>query len=293
VVTIKEIVVADQSSGNVFITGAAAGIGAATAHLLADAGYRVFAGIHRDPGALSGLADVHAVPIDVTDSASVAAAAATISDAVGTEGVQAIVNNAGVIVQGPLELVPPDEMRRQFEINTFGPANVVQAFLPLLRIGRGRVINISAPTARVSVPFMGPIGASKAALVSLSDALRIELGSWNIPVVLIEPGGTATAIFDKARIAASSALANADPARVALYDQHLAAVSKAAASQKLRPVDPVARVIVKAVTTSRPKRHYTAGSDARIAGFASHLPSGLRDRLVAGALGVANIKAPA
>ena len=284
---------ADQLKGNVFITGAAAGIGAATVRTLANAGYRVFAGIHRDPGSLSGLANVQPVPIDVADPASVAAAAATVSDAVGEEGLRAIVNNAGVIVQGPLELVPPDELRRQFEINTFGPSYVVQAFLPMLRAGRGRVINISAPTARVPVPFMGPIGASKAALASLSDALRVELASWNIPVVLVEPAGTATAIFEKAGEAAMNALATADPARVALYEPHLAAVSKAAANQKLQPVDPVARVIVKAISTGRPQRHYTAGGEARIAGFASHLPSGLRDRLVAGALGVANVKAPA
>lgn len=284
---------ADQLKGNVFITGAAAGIGAATVRMLADAGYRVFAGVHRDPGSLSGLVNLEPVTIDVTDPAIVAAAAATVSDAVGNQGLRAIVNNAGVIVQGPLELVPPGEMRRQFEINTFGPAYVVQAFLPLLRAGCGRVINISAPTARVAVPFMGPIGASKAALVSLSDALRVELASWNIPVVLVEPGGTATAIFEKAGGAAMNALASADPARVALYEPHLAAVAKAAASQKLQPVDPVARVVVKAITTGRPKRHYTAGADARMAGFASHLPSGVRDRLVAGALGVANIKAPA
>lgn len=284
---------ADQLKGNVFITGAATGIGAATVRMLADAGYRVFAGVHRDPGTLSGLANIQPVPIDVADPASVAAAAATVSDTVGDQGLRAIVNNAGVIVQGPLELVPPDEMRRQFEINTLGPSFVVQAFLPLLRAGRGRVINISAPTARVAVPFMGPIGASKAALVSLSDALRVELASWDIPVVLVEPGSTATAIFEKAGRAAMNALASADPARVALYEPHLAAVSKAAANQKLQPADAVAGVVVKAIMIGRPKRHYTAGGDARMAGFASHLPSGLRDRLVAGALGIANIKAPA
>ncbi len=111
--------------------------------------------------------------------------------------------------------------------------------------------------------------------------------------MLVEPGGTGTAIFEKAGAAATKALASADPARVALSEPHLAAIAKTAASQKLQPVDPVARVVVKAITTGRPKRHYTAGGEARMAGFASHLPSGLRDRLLAGALGVASIKAPA
>jgi NAD(P)-dependent dehydrogenase (short-subunit alcohol dehydrogenase family) len=113
---------------------------------------------------------------------------------------------------GPLELVPPDELRRQFEVNALGPAHVIQAFLPLLREGRGRIVNISAPTARVPIPF-SPVGASKAALESLSDSLRIELGAWGIPVAVIVPGGTATPIWQKADTAAQAALNGTEPKR--------------------------------------------------------------------------------
>lgn len=279
-----------DGKGNVFITGAAAGIGAATARQLAEQGYTVFAGIHEDRGSLPGLDRARAVRIDVTDPASVTAAADQVAGEVGDQGLRAVINNAGVIVQGPLELVPPDELARQFMVNTLGPSHVLQAFLPLLRTGSGRVINISAPTARVPVPFMAPIGASKAALASLSDALRVELAPWRIPVVLIEPSATATAIFAKAEIAGRAALEAADPDRVALYGPQLEAVAKAAARQKPGPVDPVARVVVKALTARRPKRRYTAGRDARLASILSHLPLGLRDRLVATAIGVANVK---
>lgn len=266
--------------GNVFITGAATGIGAATAVQLARSGYRVFAGVHDQSGSLAGAPGVRTVPIDVTDPGSVVAAARNVAEAVGSQGLRAVVNNAGVIVQGPLELVPADELRRQFEINTLGPVHVVQAFLPMIRTGHGRIINISAPTARVPIPFMAPIGASKAALASLSDSLRLELAAWDIPVVVIEPGGTDTAIFGKAEAATQNALAAADPAKVAAYSDQLAAVAKAGAKQKLGPTEPVAKAIVAAVQARKPNRHYTAGSGVAIFGVLAHLPAGLRERLI-------------
>lgn len=266
--------------GNVFITGAATGIGAATTRRLAEAGYRVFAGVHTETDPLAGTPDVQPVAIDVTDPASVENAAEAIEEAVSGDGLRAVINNAGVIVQGPLELVPTEELRRQFEVNTLGPAHVIKAFLPLVREGKGRIINISAPTARVPVPFMAPIGASKAALASLSDSLRVELGAWDVPVVVIEPGGTDTAIFQKADAAAQAALRTADPARVALYSDQLAAVAKAAAKQKLGPPDAVAKTIVDAVSARKPKRRYTAGSGVAIFGVLGHLPTSLRERLI-------------
>jgi NAD(P)-dependent dehydrogenase (short-subunit alcohol dehydrogenase family) len=280
----------EQPTRSVFITGAAAGIGAATARLLADRGYLVFAGIHEDPGSLAGIPRIRSVAIDVTDPAGITAAAEQVGREIAGTGLHAVINNAGIIVQGPLELVPARELRRQFEVNTLGPVYVTQAFLPLLRGGGGRVVNISAPTAHVPVPFMAPISASKAALVSLSDALRVELSAWKIPVVVVEPGGTATDIFAKADAAAQAALASADRGQVALYRTHLEAVAAAAAKQKLGPIDAVADAIVRAVEARRPKRRYTAGSGTRLFGVLSHLPVGMRDRLVSGAFGVGNIE---
>src|SRR5690348_7976656 len=258
------------AKGAVFITGAATGIGAAATRRLAGAGYRVFAGVHRETASLASIPGVRLVAIDVTDSSGVEKAAKVVAEAVGGDGLKAVINNAGVIVQGPLELVPPEELRRQFEVNTLGPARVIQAFLPLLREGKGRIVNISAPTARVPIPF-SPIGASKAALESLSDSLRIELGVWGIPVVVIEPGGTDTAIFQKADTAAQTALSGADPETVALYSDRLAAVAKATARQKLGPADAVAKTIADAVAARKPKRRYMAGSGVAIFGVLAHL----------------------
>jgi NAD(P)-dependent dehydrogenase (short-subunit alcohol dehydrogenase family) len=271
---------AQTAKGNIFITGAATGIGAATTRRLAEAGYRVFAGVHRETASLASIPGVQPVAIDVTDPAGVEKAAEVVAEAVGGDGLRAVINNAGVIVQGPLELVPPGDLRRQFEVNTLGPAHVIQAFLPLLRDGKGRIINISAPTARVPVPFMAPIGASKAALESFSDSLRVELAAWGIPVVVIEPGGTDTAIFQKAHAAAQGAFGAADPAKVALYSKQLAAVARAAAKQKLGPADAVAKTILAAVAARKAKRRYMAGSGVAIFGVMAHLPAGVRERLI-------------
>jgi NAD(P)-dependent dehydrogenase (short-subunit alcohol dehydrogenase family) len=273
--------------GSVFITGAATGIGAATTRRLAEAGYRVFAGVHQEAGSLARIPGVQPVAIDVTDPSGVQDAAKVVDDATGGGGLRAVINNAGVIVQGPLELVPAGELRRQFEVNTLGPAYVIQAFLPLLRTGKGRIINISAPTARVPVPFMAPIGGSKAALASFSDSLRLELGAWGIPVMVIEPGGTDTAIFRKAETAAQAALGAADPAKAALYSDQLAAVAKAAAKQKLGPADAVATTIVAAVEAGKPKRHYAAGSGTAIFAVLAHVPASLRERLIKTVFGLA------
>jgi NAD(P)-dependent dehydrogenase (short-subunit alcohol dehydrogenase family) len=278
--------VAQASKGNVFITGAATGIGAATTRRLADVGYRVFAGVHQEAGSLTSIPGVQPVAIDVTDPYGVERAAKFVADETGGSGLRAVINNAGVIVQGPLELVPPEELRRQFEVNTLGPAHVIQAFLPLLRTGAGRIINISAPTARVPVPFMAPIGGSKAALASFSDSLRVELGAWGIPVTVIEPGGTDTGIFAKAETAARAALGAADPARVALYSDQLTAVAKAAARQKLGPVDAVAKAIAATVEARKPKRRYAAGSGVVLFGVLAHVPASLRERLIKTAFGL-------
>jgi len=275
------------AKGNVFITGAATGIGAATTRRLAEAGYRVFAGVHQEAGSLEHIPGVQPVAIDVTDPSGVEDAAKVVEEATGGGGLRAVINNAGMIVQGPLELVPAGELRRQFEVNTLGPAHVIQAFLPLLRTGKGRIINISAPTARVPVPFMAPIGGSKAALASFSDSLRLELGAWGIPVTVIEPGGTDTAIFRKAETAAQAALGAADPAQAALYSDQLAAVAKAAAKQKLGPADAVAKTIVAAVEAGKPKRRYAAGSGTAIFGVLAHVPASLRERLIKTVFGLA------
>lgn len=272
----------------ILITGAAGGVGAATVAAFADRGYRVYAGVRTPANAPKELdrGGVQLVTLDVTDQNSVEAAAQTIAAERGAAGLQAVVNNAGVIVQGPLELVPDDEVHREFDINVYGPLRVLRAFLPLLRQDTGRIVNISAASAHISAPYFGPIAASKAALESLSNALRLELTPWRIPVSVVVPGAMRTQIFAKADEAAAKALADADPERRALYASQLQAVAQAQEKQQLRPVTAVVNSVLHAVESKHPKATYIAGQDARIVSIASKLPAGVRDRLVLGMLGL-------
>jgi len=276
-----------QTPAGVLLTGASGGIGAATALRLADSGVPVFAGYREHPEGVPDHRLVTPVPLDVTDVSSVRRAVGQVASAVGPHGLRAVINNAGLIVQGPLEVLPEASLRRQFDANTLGPVFVIQQTLPLIRLGHGRIVNVSAPTARIPVPFLAPIGASKAALASWSGALRGELAQWRIPVVLIEPDATRTAIFDNAAALGERDLASADTARVDLYRRQLAAIAQVAAKQRMVEPELVERVIAKAVTTSRPRRRYTAGRGARLFAMVSHLPAPMRERLVLAAMGLA------
>ncbi|WP_329004261.1 SDR family NAD(P)-dependent oxidoreductase [Kribbella sp. NBC_00709] len=275
----------------VLVTGATGGIGTATVRLLESRGFTVYAGA-RGPAEFEP--GVRVLPLDVADPESVAAAAKRVAGEV--DGLWAVINNAGVIVQGPLELVPADEWRRQLEVNTLGPASVIREFLPLLRAGgsagrsAGRIVNVSAATGRVAMPLLGALSASKAGLEALSNALRLELAAWKIPVVVIEPGTTETEIFARAGAAADASLQRADRERVELYQAHLAAYEKAMSRFKPGPVEKVAEVIVRAVEARRPHRRYAVAEARTLGAILPKLPAGLRDRILTTAVGLNGIK---
>ncbi|WP_242884729.1 SDR family oxidoreductase [Actinomadura litoris] len=275
----------------VLLTGANGGVGRATARALAEHGFQVFAGTRSEAGGLAEIPGVRVLPLDVTDPGSIADAVREVRGA-ADGGLHAVINNAGIIVQGPLELVPADELRRQFEVNVFGPAAVTRAFLPMLRSGRGRVVNVSAATARVAGPFFGPVSASKAALASMSDALRLELAHWGIHVVVVEPGLLDTPIFAKSAASTARTAAALPPEQVAMYREQLAAVTAAMGAGKPAPPSIVARAVVRALTAPRPRPRYTVGPDTRLLGLVARLPLRTRDRLLSRVVGLRGI-APA
>src|SRR5512133_34446 len=159
----------------VLVTGASSGMGRACALRLAEGGFAVFAAVRkeRDAQALkeSGSPGVVPILLDVTKGETISEALRTIRDAVGASGLAGLVNNAGIAVTGPMELVPLEELRRQFEINVFGQVAVTQAFLPLIRAARGRIVNVGSVGAKFALPFGGALNSSKAAFESLSDSL--------------------------------------------------------------------------------------------------------------------------
>jgi NAD(P)-dependent dehydrogenase (short-subunit alcohol dehydrogenase family) len=259
----------------VVVTGASSGIGEACALHLDRLGFSVFAGVRRevDGAALQQKGSNRLIPIllDVTDADAIAAAARVVAATAGAAGLAGLVNNAGIAIAGPLEFLPVAELRRQLEVNVVGPIAVTQAFLPLLRQGKGRIVNIGSIAGRVASPFEGPYCASKFALEALTTSLRKELRPWNIPVVMIEPGIIATPIRRKS-LAIVEELERRLPQQAhELYGPALAALRKAAMEKDTcgMPADVVAEAVVHALTAPTPKLRYTivrkAGPGLRLA----------------------------
>jgi NAD(P)-dependent dehydrogenase (short-subunit alcohol dehydrogenase family) len=265
----------------VVVTGASSGIGADAAALLAREGFVVFAGVRNDVDAarVAALHDrVRALRLDVTDRASIDAAAAAVAES--AHPLHGVVGNAGVAVAGPLEFLPVDQLRRQFDINVFGALAVAQAFLPQLRASRGRLVFVGSISGRLSVPFIAPYSASKFALRALADALRVELRPAGIAVSLIEPGSVKTPIWQKGRDARESLLAALGPEALRHYRAQIEAVFAQTQREEraAMPVATVSRAILHALTSRKPRAHYLLGGAARAGSIVALLPAPLRDR---------------
>lgn len=179
----------NKERGNLVITGASRGLGRHMAIYLSKQGFRVFAGC-RNPADLLEEKGDRLVPfkLDVTEEDSITAAVKMVSQAVGNNGISGLVNNAGIVVFGPVEQVPMEEIEQQFRVNVMGPISLIKKFLPLLRLARGRIVNLSSVNGFLSPPYMGIYSASKFALEALSDSLRLELKPWGIHVSVVQPG---------------------------------------------------------------------------------------------------------
>jgi NAD(P)-dependent dehydrogenase (short-subunit alcohol dehydrogenase family) len=189
------------------------------------------------------------------------------------------VNNAGISVSGPLEFVPLEDLRRQFEVNVFGQVAVTQRFLPLLRAGRGRIVNMSSIAGRSTAPLLGPYSASKFALEACNDALRRELHPWGIHVSCVEPGAIATPIWKKALDAADGPAAATLLRAGELYAKPMKALRRFGehADRTAVPAELVARVVHHALTARKPKTRYLVGKDAKIQAMLTRL---LPDRML-------------
>ena len=279
-----------MSIGNgraVVITGASTGIGAACALHLDRLGFLVFAGVRKiqDGEALQGQGTDRLVPLllDVTDEPTIHQAQVMISEQVRSRGLFALINNAGIAVVGPLEAVPISDLRRQLEINLIGQVAVMQTFLPLIRLARGRIVNMGSIAGRGAMPLMGPYSASKFALEAITDALRLEVRQWGIEVSIVEPGAIATPIWDKSGKGATDLEAATTPELRLLYADVIAGVKKVVAEAAKRAIAPdaVAQVVEQALTATRPKTRYLVGADAKFrALMIKLLPDRVSDRVL-------------
>ncbi len=265
---------------SVFISGAASGIGRQCTMSLVDAGFRVIAGVRNKQAGekLAQMAPGQVKPIvlDITKSKDIESATRVVS----AENLYGIVNNAGIAVLGPLEFIPLEKIRQQFEVNLFGHIAVTQAFLPFLRnSGKGRIINISSISGFVAFPFFGPYASSKFALEAFSEALRRELKPWNIQVALIRPGNIKTPIWHKSFLTAQSIADGFPPEAEAYYGNRM--MSGDRSGDNMTDPSVVAKAVLHALTASRPRSSYLVGRDARKHAFFKRLlPDWLFDRIL-------------
>jgi NAD(P)-dependent dehydrogenase (short-subunit alcohol dehydrogenase family) len=281
------------------VTGASTGIGRATALRLVDDGWTVLAGVRAQAAGESLVAEAAAasrmqpIELDVTKPEHIARAAARVQELADAGeasvpgGLDALVNNAGVAIGGPLELLPAEDLRAQFDVNVYGPVEMTQALLPALRRARGRIVFMSSIGGRVVTPYLAPYSASKHAIEAIADSLRVELRSSGVQVALIEPASVATPIWDKGR---------AETERVQIprelerhYGQVQVAMRKAIDDTERRGVPPaqVAATIAGALTARRMRPRYLIGREAKaLLAMRRVLPDAVFDRVITRALGV-------
>ena len=254
---------------SVLVTGASSGIGRATAERLRNRGWVVHASVRNAGEAPDGTSEL---VFDVTDTTAIESAAS------GIESLDALVDNAGIAIASPLEFLPPDELTRQLDVNVVGQLRVLQAFLPMLRRSRGRIVLMGSIGGKSALPFIGAYAMSKFALEAMADALRLELAPFGVHVAILEPGTIATPIWTKRQ----RVVDDFPPEAVELYGERLEKFRRLAAARSSRAVPPVevARAVEHALTSPKPKTRYVVGPDAKRRAAVQRLPDRLRDTVL-------------
>jgi NAD(P)-dependent dehydrogenase (short-subunit alcohol dehydrogenase family) len=271
-------------SKTIVITGCSSGLGRATALHLASLGWRVWATVRKESDLSSLLVEAmgkgwqdRLTPVlcDITHADEVARLTRVVADATPT--LDALVNNAGTGFPGPLELLALADLRAQLEINLVAHLGVTQALLPLLKAGRGTLINVGSIGGRIAYPLNGPYHMSKFALEAMSDALRIELAPSGVKVVIIEPGSSPTAIWTTSL---ERGLSSEAAKKAQAYAPLMESVKRIALTDAARgfPPEQFARLVEHIVTSRRPAARYTLPPIVSLMIFArQHLPDWLWD----------------
>lgn len=268
---------------SVLVTGAGRGIGLAITEHMSRRGWEVYATARSAEAlqSLDRLPHVHAVELDITDRAAIAA----LPDQLPAE-LNGVVNNAGIIVNGPVEGLALDDLARQFDVNVISQIAVTQAVLPKIRASHGRVVFISSVSGLITTPGTGAYNASKYAIESLADALRMELRPWRIPVSLIEPGPIRTDMWGGVLDDHDRMVEHLSEGHRRLYASHLAGTRKLLGRMQKLAADPkkVTKAVDHALTSRRPKRRYLLdfASRAQVAAVAI-TPTAINDAVLAAA----------
>ena len=273
---------------SVLVTGAARGIGRAVTERLAATGWQVYAGVRNEQDGehlTSELAgQITPLILDITDEQQIAALETALPDRL-----DAIVNNAGIAINAPVESIPLDQLRRQFDVNVFGTIAATQAVLPKIRAAHGRIVFISSVSGRISTPWSGPYCGSKYALEALADALRMEVKPWGISVSLVEPTATDTDMWGSILDDFDRTTASLTEEQQSLYASHGTGIRRAMKfMQKTTvPVEHVVKCVERALTAKRPRARYPVGIPSKVQlAAAAVTPTPVNDFVVSRATGV-------
>ncbi|HEY9160409.1 MAG TPA: SDR family oxidoreductase [Desulfomonilia bacterium] len=261
----------------VLVTGAASGIGRATALLLVQKGF----GVYATDMALGELDDLNRIngietfKLDITDDADVCNA----FDFIGAKatGLFALINNAGIFSPGPLMVLPMERFEKQFSVNVFGTQRITKALFPFLLKSRGRIVNMSSVAGYVATPFSGPYASSKHAIEGWSDALRRELMPFDIKVIVMEPALINTPLWDKDSEGRFEQYRD-----TIFYEVNRRKIEHETSEAKAHGVDPdvVAEAVYMALTMPNPKTRYLVSNNPVLHRLVRFLPDALLDKLV-------------
>lgn len=269
----------------IVISGASTGIGAATARALASRGFHVLAGVRRQQDADAIRAErIEPVMLDITKDEHVDALATRIDDDAQGRALRAVINNAGIEINAPLEVLPMETWREQFEVNVFGQVRVTRALLPALRESRGRIVNISSVGAELALPIYGAYAGSKAAFEAVSDSLRREVSAHGIQVVIVQSGGVKTPMADKSGPLSLDLAKTMNDEHTRLYGNLIESTVRFQSSFLTRAItaEKAASKIARITTTRRPRTRYSLGPDAALTlPLGRILPARMIDRAVA------------
>lgn len=277
-----------EHRGTVLVTGTSTGIGRATALELDGRGYRVFAGVRREEDAASlrreASGRLRPLILDITRFDQIEEAVRSIREGQGSPAVlHGLVNNAGTGMVAPLEFLPLEHIREHLEVNLMGHLAVTQAFLPAIRAGGGRIINITSANARFPLPFFVPYVAARAAFTAASDALRRELREWRIPVSVVELGFVETGIYDRGETATRELIESLPEKSSDLYrDRFLEVVDFLGRGRsRAARAEIVAGLVCSIMKARRPRTVYRCGPGSVMALLGSRLPGRVGDWVLA------------
>ncbi|MBN9155291.1 MAG: SDR family NAD(P)-dependent oxidoreductase [Microbacterium sp.] len=266
------------------MTGASSGIGRATAQLLAVHGFHVLAGVRAAVDAKKMAAErIEPVVLDVTDDSHIAAVARRIADDPAGRPLRALVNNGGIAINAPIEVLTLDDWRRQFDVSVFGQIALTRALLPSLLASHGRIVNITSVGGRIAMANYGAYSAAKFAMEAVSDALRREVHDFGVQVVKVAPGAVSTNLTNRGLATSRRIVASMTVEQHARYDDLTKAFVAQAEGFARNGASPerAAEVILRAVSARRPRTRYTVGRDGALFGAMSRIAS---DRFLDGVL---------